>query len=206
MGGMMNTRLTMAVAAAALLLPAGVQAEQGDWLVRVRAVDIVTDSSSSPVTGVAVKDKWIPEVDISYFFTRNLAAELILTYPQKHDVTFNGAPIGSVKHLPPTLTLQYHFIPDGKYRPYVGAGINLTHFSNVKLNVGGSLPLNTERYSFGAAIQGGFDVELTKNLFLNLDVKKVWMDTDLTNASTGAFVTKLNIDPVLVGVGIGWKF
>ena len=56
-------------------------------------------------------DKTIPELDISYFFTPNIAAELVLTVPQEHRVYLNGTDIGSFKHLPPTLTLQYHFMP-----------------------------------------------------------------------------------------------
>jgi outer membrane protein len=84
---------------------------------------------------------------------KNIAAELILTYPQKHDVELGGTDIGSVKHLPPTLTLQYHFNPTGTVRPYVGLGVNYTRFTSVDLDagsvLGGSVPLKIDRSSFG---------------------------------------------------------
>src|SRR5450830_107207 len=114
-------------------------AQESPWLVRVRAVNISPENKSDPVGGVGASDrltvssKTIPEVDISYFFTPNWAAELILTYPQKHDVYLDGKSIGTFKHLPPTLTLQYHFTPQSSFSPYVGAGINYTRISNVDL-------------------------------------------------------------------------
>ena len=149
-----------------------------------------------------VDDKWAPEVDISYFITRNIALELILTYPQKHDVTLNGAHIGSVKHLPPTLTLQYHFAPEAGFRPYVGAGVNYTRFSGVNLNA--PPRLDTENSSVGWALQAGFDVPIAKNMVFNVDVKKIKIETDLF--APGGYLTTLKIDPLLVGVGLGWKF
>jgi outer membrane protein len=154
------------------------------------------------VTDVSVSSKVIPEVDFTYFFTPNIAAELILTYPQKHDVSSSahGGKIGSLKHLPPTLTAQYHFIPDGQFRPYVGVGVNYTHFSSVDL----PSPFTVDKDSFGLALQAGVDIQIAKNLFLNLDVKKVQIRTDLKAAGTSLGTIK--VDPVLFGIGIGWRF
>ncbi|HEX5373398.1 MAG TPA: OmpW family outer membrane protein [Aquabacterium sp.] len=205
----MNKPLTGLAAAALLTLstlaaaPAMAQSAEGPWLVRVRAVNIdPANKDDISVTDVSVNSKVIPEVDISYFFTPNIAAELILTYPQKHDVSSSahGGKIGTLKHLPPTLTAQYHFIPDGKFRPYVGAGINYTHFSNVDL----PSPFSIDKDSFGLALQAGIDIEIGKNLFLNLDIKKVQIRTDLKAA--GEKLGTIKVDPVLVGVGIGWRF
>lgn len=198
----MEQKLGCAMVIGAFLFSTGAQAGKGDWLVRLRAVDIETQSKSSPLAGVDVEDRVIPEVDFSFFLTKELALELVLTYPQKHDVS-NGAVIGSLKHLPPTLTLQYHFLPDANFRPYVGAGINYTRFSNVNLASG---TLDVDRNSWGAALQAGIDIEVGKDKFVNLDVKKVYMETDVKAAATGAVVTNLKIDPVLIGVGFGWRF
>ena len=113
---------TLLAAAALCALTSGAAMAQnypqdGKWMVRARAVHL--DSANGGAAGdkgVSVNDKWIPELDISYFFTPNLAAELILTYPQKHDVRLNGAKIGTLKHLPPTLLAQYHFTQLGEGR------------------------------------------------------------------------------------------
>ena len=79
--------------------------QDGQWLVRARAVHIDSaNGGAAGAAGVSINDKWIPEVDVSYFFTPNFAAELILTYPQKHDVRLNGGKIGSLKHLPASST------------------------------------------------------------------------------------------------------
>lgn len=196
----MKRTLVLAVIGASLLGSGVAFAEKGDWLVRVRALNIDPDGSSS-IAGLGVDSKIAPEVDFSYFITKNVAAELILTYPQKHDVTLNGAKIGSFKHLPPTLTVQYHFTPDQKFRPYLGAGINYTRISGV------SLPgLDLEDHSWGLAVQAGFDVEIGKNLVLNFDLKKVQIKSDIVTDPGGAKVGDVKVDPLIYGIGIGWKF
>ena len=194
-----------AMAFAGIAAPA--LAQESPWLVRVRAVHIDPADKSDPIGGsgasdrLHVSDKWIPEVDISYFFTPNWAAELILTYPQKHDVTLDGQRIGSFKHLPPTLTAQYHFLPGAQIDPYVGAGINYTLISKVDiLNGAGRL----EHDSIGGALQAGVDVRIDGKWSLNLDVKKVQIRSDVDIA--GVRASRVKIDPVLIGVGLGYRF
>ena len=184
-----------------------VMAQESPWLVRGRAVHIDTANKSDPVGGVGaanrihVDTKTIPELDISYFLTPNIAAELILTYPQKHDVTLDGAKIGSFKHLPPTLTLQYHFAPEQAFSPYVGAGVNYTRISKVRLLDGAG---DLENDSWGFALQLGADYKLDRNWSINVDVKKVQIRSDVFVA--GARASKVKVDPVLFGVGLGYRF
>lgn len=182
-------------------------AQQNPWLVRARAVHINPADKSDPVGGIGaadtihVSEKTIPEVDISYFFTPNWAAELVLTYPQKHDVTLSGSNIGSFKHLPPTLTVQYHFTPGAPVSPYVGVGVNYTRISSVDLLSGAG---QLDNSSVGLALQAGVDFKLDKNWSLNLDVKKVQIRSDVS--VFGTQVSTLKIDPWLVGVGVGYRF
>ena len=194
---------TLLAAAALCALTSGAAMAQnypqdGKWMVRARAVHLDSANKDSTPLDLSVNNKMIPELDISYFFTPNFAAELILTYPQKHDVRAGGAEIGSLKHLPPTLLAQYHFTNLGAFKPYVGAGINYTRFSSVDI-LGGAL--NVKKNSFGPALQVGFDYALDKNWSINVDVKKVYIDT---NVSGG--IGKFKVDPVLVGVGLGYRF
>jgi outer membrane protein len=194
----------LAIAAVCALSAAPVLAQQaeGPWMVRARAVHLQSANGDTTTLGLSINDKVIPEVDISYFFTRNIAAELVLTVPQKHTLNSRtvGGDIGTLKHLPPTLLLQYHFDAPG-YKPYVGAGLNYTRFSSVKLTVSGA---DIERSSVGGALQVGVDIPLARNLYLNLDLKKVYIETDvyLSGAKQGTF----KVDPLLVGVGLGWRF
>jgi len=201
------SKTVAAVLAALTLMSGNVLAQESPWLVRVRAVNIDPADKADPVGGIGasdrihVKDKTIPEVDISYFFTPNIATELVLTYPQKHDVTLDGANIGSMKHLPPSLMLQYHFAPDATIRPYLGAGINWTTFSKVKLLNGAA---SMEHDSFGLALQAGVDFAIDKNWSINLDVKKVQIRSDVLIG--GAKASHLKVDPVLLGLGVGYRF
>ena len=175
------------------------QQSEGPWMVRARAVHLDSANKDSTPLGLTVNNKTIPDVDVSYFFTPNVAAELILTVPQKHTLRAGSAAIGSLKHLPPTLLLQYHFNTPG-IKPYVGAGLNYTRFSSVKAPAG----VDIDRNSFGAALQVGVDIPLQKNLYLNFDIKKVFIKTDVT--ANGAKLGSFKVDPVLVGVGLGWRF
>jgi len=196
----MNKTL-LAVAAVCALSSGAVMAQQADgpWLVRARVVNLDSANKDSTPLGLTVNDKTIPEVDITYFFNKNIAAELILTVPQKHTLRAGGTAIGTLKHLPPTLTVQYHF-DLGSFKPYVGAGLNYTRFSSVNLPAG----VDIDRNSFGPALQAGVDIPLSKNLYLNFDVKKVYIKTDVT--AGGAKLGTFKVDPVLVGVGLGWRF
>ena len=177
------------------------QATEGPWMVRARAVHLNSSNGDSTGLGLGINNKWMPEVDISYFFNKNVAVELILTVPQKQTLSAGGTAIGSFKHLPPTLTAQYHFTDLGAFKPYVGAGINYTRISSVNLTVPG---VTVDRNSFGPALQVGVDIPVAKNLYLNFDVKKVYIRTDV--ASAGNKIGTFKIDPVLFGVGLGWRF
>lgn len=125
-----RTALAITLAGCAAL-PLAVQAQDLPWLVRVRVVDLESANKDSTGLDLSINNKIIPEIDFSYFFTPQIAAELVLTYPQKQSIRSGGTEIGSLKHLPPTLTAQYHFTSFGAFKPYVGAGLNYTHFSSV---------------------------------------------------------------------------
>jgi outer membrane protein len=181
--------LVLAIAAVSSLTPIASQAQsssENPWMVRVRAVDLLWQNgqSGSVVQGADVKaaNKVIPELDVSYFFTKNIAAELVLTYPQTIDINYTSSQtkLGSIKALPPSLLLQYHFTNFGAFKPYVGAGVNYTIFtSRNNLGNGG---YSVDNSSFGAVGQVGMDYMFDKNWGLNLDLKYATMSTNVTTA------------------------
>lgn len=212
---------TMFLVASAVVLngvtaPAAL-AEAGDWQFRLRAITVQPDESADIATiggNVDIDTSLVPEFDISYFLTDNLAAELILGVTP-HEVTAVGTalgdvPLGDVTLLPPTLTLQYHFNPGGQVRPYIGAGINYTVFFDEDLPASSALDSIDYDPSVGLALQAGADYALNGRWFLNVDVKKVWINTDVTIDGTtnlGAVVNAdVDINPVIFGVGVGWRY
>lgn len=200
----MRRLLAAALATLALATPAtsAFAQDSGDWLIRARAIHLNSDNDDTTGLGLSINDRWIPEVDISYFFTPNWATELVLTYPQKQDLHSSvlGVKLGTLKHLPPTLSLQYHLTGLSGWRPYAGVGINYTRFSSVDLAPG----VDIQRNSVGPAVGAGFDVPLGDGWLLNFDAKKVWIDTKVSVG--GNRVGTLNIDPWLIGVGVGKRF
>ncbi|MCC6992804.1 MAG: OmpW family protein [Acidobacteria bacterium] len=208
----MRTPQCLAVLAA-VLIPGAAWAQDGPLMIRARGVYISTADKSDaipslkvPADAITVSKKLIPEVDVTYFLTPRVAAELILTYPQQHDVELSGTKIGTFKHLPPVLSLQYHFAPEAQVRPYLGVGANLTLISNVDLRVPGVGALDLENYSVGVSGQGGVDIKLGPKVYLNADVKYVTLASDVLLSVSDTKVSAVKINPWLLGVGIGYRF
>jgi outer membrane protein len=184
------------------------------WLVRLRALDMVPQNGSGPFTfgesdipadAIHLNTKMFPEADVSYFFTRHIATELILTYPQQHDVSIAGVgKIGTLSHLPPTLMAQYHLpIQNQPWEPYAGVGVNFTWITAANLEAGNT-PLDVTRTSLGLAVGAGIDYKLTSRWVLNFDYKHVWIHTNVKAGSD--IVTNVDVNPNLFGFGVGYRF
>jgi|APTNR8051073442_1049403.scaffolds.fasta_scaffold24943_2 outer membrane protein len=215
----MAKNLTLVTLAGALLLPAGgVQAKDaGDLLIRLRAVVVQPEESgSADVIGgdLNVSRSYMPEVDFSYFFTNNIALELIATVT-KHDLEIKDSSVGDVdlgstRVLPPTLLAQYHFFSQHIISPYVGVGVNYTVFFDES---DGDNPLVSSvdlDGNWGYAFQAGADLQIPdSNWVFNADVKKIYVDPDVkVKLSTGDEIKGRNVDldPWVFGVGIGYRF
>lgn len=216
---------TLMAGAAFCGLTATATAEANPWMVRGRVIAVMPDESGDLSIGgaahggnVDIGDQYVPELDITYFFNDNIAAELILGVTP-HDVKATNVEalsggdvdIGDVWLLPPTLTLQYHFQNDSAFKPYVGAGVNATFFFNE--DEGDTADSIDYDPSFGLAAQAGFDYDLDGapgGWALNVDVKKIWINTDVTvdfTTALGATVdADVDINPLVVGVGFAYKY
>jgi outer membrane protein len=203
--------------------PVASQAWGPGLMVRLRGLAVIPDEDGKNITangapivaGIEIDNSIVPELDLTWFFTENFAAELILGVTP-HDVDGTGllqGALGDVWLLPPILLAQYHFNPGGKFKPYVGAGINYTIFFNED-DSGAFLPnagltvsdLDLDN-SLGWALQAGVDIHLRNNMYLNFDVKKLWLETDATVRTTAGTTIRadVDIDPRLFGIGVGWK-
>ena len=180
----------------------------GDIMVRARVIGVIPDESASTTIGgdVNVSDDWVPEVDFTYFVTDNIALELIAA-TTKHDVSHKptGIDLGEVSLLPPTLTLQYHFMPKERFSPYVGAGLNYTFFYDEPPAAGSPVPSIDYENSVGYALQAGIDYAVADQWYLNVDVKKIFLSTDVS-MNGGAIRADVDLDPWVVGFGVGYRF
>jgi outer membrane protein len=206
---MKTIRSALALAAMCGLAAAcGVAAAQDSgWSVRVGALDLQPANKSDafgpvPADAVHVNSKVFPEFDILYAFTPNIVGELVLTYPQKQEVTLLGTDIGSFKHLPPSLVAQYHFLPGQQFDPYLGAGVNVTWISSVHLLDGAG---DLKKTSVGGVLDVGCDFNVDKRWYVNADVKYVApLRSDVS--VLGTKVTTARLDPFLYGIGVGYRF
>lgn len=211
---------TALLAGAAVLALAGTANAQdftpkhkGLIMLNVRATDVAPDANDAITTAagaatglhVDVKDDVMPTIGLSYFLTDHVAIEAIAG-TTKHTVRAQGPGTNIAVHdtwvLPPVVSLQYHFAPDAKVSPYVGAGLNYMIFYSGKDKNGFTVKLKD---GFGYALQAGVDVATTGPWSVNVDVKKVFFETD-AKINGGTLKSKVNLDPWVVSAGVGYKF
>lgn len=183
------------------------------WQLRLRALGVLPDNKGFvdqiPGSDLSFSKTITPELDITYYFTDNLAAELILgtTYSNVNgEGTIAGlGKLGKTWILPPTLTLQYHFTDLGAFKPYIGAGVNYTIFYNQ--DAAGAIDRLKVKNSWGAALQVGFDYMLDDHWGVNFDVKKLFLEPKFEADVAGGTVTgKAKLNPWLIGAGVTYRF
>lgn len=187
--------------------------KEGDFVIRARALSVIPDEDatiSGAVTGnqIDIDTSYVPELDFSYFVTDNIALEVIagVTPHEASAKSSSAGPldIGDVWLLPPTVTVQYHFTElDAQFKPYIGAGVNYTYFFGA--DEGASVSNAKYDDSFGPALQLGADYMLSEHWMLNVDAKKIWINTD-ASFNGGAVRADVDINPWLLGVGVGYRF
>jgi len=224
----MTNRFKPALAAATLLTLgltsfSAAAYEAGDWVVRGRIIHVDTNEDTSTIrvngaavanSGVNVTSDTVPELDITYMWTKHWGTELILGTTQ-HTVDGSGtlSSLGGIIDadvLPPTLTLQYHFKPNSNIRPYAGIGVNYTIFYDEKVT-GGLDAANAKvrmDNSWGLAAQAGVDIDINKDWFVNFDVKYIDIDTTahFKNTTVGRASVDVDLKPWVFGIGIGTTF
>lgn len=196
-------------AAAALFTATPVLAQQaGDWTFGLGAHVVSPKSDNGSLAGGAldadVGDNWRPTFTGEYFFRDNWGIEVLASLPFHHDIELNGVKAGSTKHLPPTVSLQYHFNGSEKVKPFIGAGVNYTLFFSQDTTgplTGADLDLEN---SFGLALHGGLDFAVGTDKFIRVDAR--WIDIDTDVKVNGADVGTVNIDPMVYGAAFVWKF
>lgn len=211
---MKNANALAAAVVAALSAAPAMAIEQGDWLVRfgvghVSPNDSSSDFSGASGVGAAVDGDTKPILNVTYMLTDNIGIDVLGAWPFEHDISAKGGlngKVGSTKQLPPTVGLQYHFRPKASVRPYVGVGVNYTHFWDEKLNATGQAVLGTLELddSFGVAGQVGVDVDINDQWFVNADVRYIRIKTEGTTANVGK--VDVEIDPWVFILGVGTRF
>lgn len=198
---MMKFGAAAIAAFAAIALSAPAQAGVLDnFQVKVGVSGILPDESGDPID-VDISDEYVPTLQIEYFFNDHVSAELLCCVAT-HDVeTSAGADLGQVTHFPPTLTLKYRWTNFGQIEPYVGAGVNYTAFIDDDPPAGMSIDYDS---SVGPALQAGFDYRIDEHWGVNVDVRRMWISTDVT--INGTTQDEVDINPWVVSTAIAYRF
>lgn len=142
-----------------------------------------------------------PILTLEYFIRDNIGIELLGAAPFKHDISLAGlGEIGSTKHLPPTISVNWHIPTGGPLTPFVGVGVNYTKFFEEKSSLG-TLKI---KESFGLAATLGVDYTLNEKAALRADIRYIDIDSDVL--LNGANIGKVNVDPLVASVSYVMKF
>lgn len=189
-----------------LVVGAGQLAQAADdyksFGVRMRAIYVKPDESTGGLLSTLntkVSDDIIPELDLEYFFTKNISTELIAGVT-RNDIKLNNGFQGSTWLLPPTLTVKYHPLAGSLVSPYIGFGLNVVFPFNSKVNGVNDFQIDN---SVGWAAQAGTDIKISDSLYFNIDYKYLNVDTEATVLGTKC---KLDLNPHLFGIGVGYRF
>lgn len=206
-------RKTLPLAALALAgvlaAPAALAQSAGDWTVAVGAHQVNPDSDNGRLAGgtlpLDIDSSVRPTIAFEYFLRDNLGLEVLAALPFRHDINIDGlGQVGSTKHLPPTISLQYHFNSEGKVSPLLGVGLNYTTFFSEDTRgalEGSKLELDD---SFGLALHAGVDFKVGRSGAIRVDVR--WMDIDSDVKLDGAKLGTAKIDPLVYGAAYVWRF
>lgn len=178
---------------------------QGDWIIRTNISNVSPDVETNAL-GLDINSDTAISTDITYFFTPNIAINVVAIFTS-HEAESTACNVagsnscGNIDLLPPIITGQWHFIPNGNIRPYVSAGINYNIFGDTT----GTLDaINTKiDDTIGYAIGAGVDFGITNALAINLDIKQLYIEADVT---TDLGNDKFDIDPLVIGAGIAYSF
>lgn len=218
----MNRKFALMLGAALLATAGAAQAQTadawqppraGDWIVtgRVTSVDPTANDAITNAAGVDsglkvdVSDDLMPTLGFTYFFTDHIAVEAILG-TTRHEIRAQGGATDVAVHetwvLPPVVTVQYRPLTEGRFSPYVGAGVNGMVFYGGDDKNGFTVDLDN---GLGYALQAGADIGIQGPWSLNVDVKKVWFNTD-AEINGGALKSDVDLDPFVISIGIGRTF
>jgi len=194
---------------AALLFGAAAHADDGgNWVVKIGAHNVDPQSDNGTLAHGALRVDAGSDASLTFtgerMMTPNWGIEVLAALPFQHDVKINGVKAATVKHLPPTFSLQYHFLPDNTISPFVGVGINYTTFFDEKTTgplAGAKLNLSD---TWGPAAHGGVDFRLNDRWLVTLDAR--WMKIDPDARVNGAKLGTVHIDPLVYGFAVGYRF
>lgn len=207
----MKTRHAALAVAVLLALGAAAPASAagaGSWVFKVGAHNVNPKSDNGSLAGgaldVEVDSNTRPTFGFGYWLTDTWQLDLLAAVPFKHEFSLNGADAGEFKHLPPTLTLQYHFAPGADIRPFVGVGLNYTYVYDEEPSgpiAGTDLELDN---SFGLSAQVGIAFRVNERWSIAGDLR--WFDIDSDASVDGVDVGTVNVDPIGIGLLATYDF
>lgn len=204
--------------------------QAGDWILRAGVAVVEPDESSGELklngtaldgTGVGIGNDTQLGITATYMFTDHFGLEILAATPFEHDILANDATtaatgvkkIGTVEHLPPTVSAQYFFMePSSKFQPYAGIGINYTLILDETLSSEmKAAPINASKMtlddSVGLSLELGLDYQVNNKWLVNAAIWRIDLSTDAKiETDLGTIKTDVDVDPYVYMLSMGYKF
>ncbi|WP_430737222.1 OmpW/AlkL family protein [Psychrobacter sp. VH5] len=209
----MKLQSLVLAAATALTMTSAFAVPAGTWTVAAGAhyVDPKSDNGTlDNGLSVDVDGDVRPTISGEYFIADNVGVELLAAIPFHHDITLTDANGNEVdaktQHLPPTLSVQYHFDGDNlpmNVKPFVGVGVNYTTFFKERVYLGNGNDLELDD-SVGVAGHIGLDIPYAPTESFRIDAR--YMDIKTDASLNGDKIGKVDISPWVYGVAFVKQF
>ena len=201
------TRAVLAALIAAAATAAHAQ-DDGPWVVRFGVHNVAPKSNNGSLAGGAFRatldDSARPSGSLEYFFTPNLGVDVLAAWPFEHSLDLNGVRAAKFKQLPPTVGVNWHFLPDGQWSPFVGVGVNYTKVFDVKETgplAGTNLSVGD---SWGLAAHLGLDIKVAPRWLVTIDAR--WIDISADAKLNGTKIGTVDVNPWVYGISAGYRF
>lgn len=225
---------------ASLVLAVSAAPALANWSINLGALTVAPQESSSHLNAVetlaglpanstelSVNNNSQLGISIDYQLNKNWTIELIAATPFSHDIqvkgsAIDGLPVGSSKHLPPTLLAQYHFdLGDSRFDPFIGLGLNYTRFFQEEVSA--ELVSTLEaldvtaandkvelklKDSVGLAMQAGVNIKLAQSWSAHLMLSKMDIETEGRVQVNGSTIQSVDvtIDPYVWMLAARYSF
>jgi outer membrane protein len=186
-----------------LASPGFAGAADSPWTVRIGAhnVDPAGGTSHTTVGDITVDNRVGASFNIEYRLSPQIRLDVLAALPFKHDIRLDGNRVGSTRHLPPTVSLQWHPAPDARFDPFVGIGVNYTLFFEEALDIPARLELKD---SWGLAGRMGIDYHVSPQWLVGVDLRYINIESEAR--LDGARIGDVKINPIAYGLQLGYRF
>ena len=186
------------------------------YIVLQEEVEIVVEGASIVRGDTSTSDAITAAVAIGYNMTPSWSLSLLIGIPPEFEATGEGvlSPLGELGTLtfaPVAGFLNYHFLPDSKFQPFVGVGLV---YNTVVGSSDASLVDFSGTNEWGTGVRGGFDYMFAEDRGVFFSIGRLFLGTDITGTVSPTVPVlggadafgDAELNPIVTQAGLTFRF